>query len=125
MTLRAVLLVALGGTLGAAARLGLGLLIPDADGIPLAVLTANLLGALLLGILAARLPPATELRLLLGTGMLGAFTTYSAFATGTVSLWQSAPALAAAYAAGSVVLGLAAAVLGLRLGRPRTRPSAA
>lgn len=113
-----MLLVALGGALGTAARLGLAMVIPDAAGLPLATLTANLVGALLLGILMARMP-ASAWRLLLGTGVLGGFTTYSAFAVGGVSLWQSAPALAVAHAAGSLALGLAAAAFGLRIGRPR------
>lgn len=115
---RRVLLVAIGGTVGTAARLGLGLAIPDARGFPIAVLIANIVGALLIGVLAARLPAAHDLRLLLGTGVLGGFTTYSAFTTGTLALWTDAPLVAAAYAVGSLVLGLAAAALGLRLGRP-------
>ena len=119
VSLRPVLLVALGGTLGTAARLSLGLLVDDPGGFPLAVLLANVLGALLIGVVAARLPASAELRLLLGTGVLGGFTTYSAFMTGTLALWASAPLLAAAYAAGSLVLGLLAAAAGLRLGRPR------
>jgi fluoride exporter len=119
VSLRRVLLVALGGTLGTAARLGLGLLVDDPGGFPLAVLLANVLGALLIGVVAARLPASAELRLLLGTGVLGGFTTYSAFMTGTLALWASAPVLAAAYAAGSLVLGLLAAAVGLRVGRPR------
>lgn len=119
VSLRRVLLVALGGTLGTAARLGLGLVVDDPGGFPLAVLLANVLGALLIGVVAARLPASAELRLLLGTGVLGGFTTYSAFMTGTLALWGSAPLLAAAYAAGSLVLGLLAAAAGLRLGRPR------
>lgn len=121
VNLARVLLVAAGGTVGTAARLGLGLLLPDAGGFPVAVLLANIAGALLIGILTARLPKATELRLLLGTGMLGGFTTYSAFMTGTIALWADAPLLAAAYAIGSLALGVAAAALGLRIGRPRTR----
>lgn len=119
VSLRRVLLVALGGTLGTAARLGLGLVVGEPGGFPLAVLLANVLGALLIGVVAARLPASAELRLLLGTGVLGGFTTYSAFMTGTLALWGSAPLLAAAYAAGSLVLGLLAAAVGLRLGRPR------
>ncbi|MCT1480000.1 CrcB family protein [Microbacterium sp. p3-SID336] len=119
MNLRRVLLVALGGTVGTAARLGLGLLVPEGGGFPFAVLLANLTGALLIGVLAARLPGASDLRILWGTGVLGGFTTYSAFMTGSLALWDTAPLLAVAYAAGSLVLGLAAAALGLRLGRPR------
>lgn len=125
VTLRRVLLVALGGTIGTAARLGLGLALPEAGGFPVAILLANLLGALLIGVLAARLPTSADLRVLLGTGVLGGFTTYSAFMTGTLALWTEAPILAAAYAAGSLALGLAAAALGLRLGRPRRASDAA
>nr|WP_237682308.1 CrcB family protein [Microbacterium sp. B19(2022)] len=119
VTLRRILLVAAGGTVGTAARLGLGLALPDAGGVPVAVLVANVLGALLIGVLAARIPASTDLRLLLGTGVLGGFTTYSAFMTGSVQLWADAPVLAFAYAAGSLVLGLGAAALGLRIARPR------
>lgn len=119
VNLRRILLVAAGGTAGTAARLGLGLMLPDVGGFPVAVLVANVLGALLIGLLAARLPATAELRLALGTGVLGGFTTYSAFMTGTLSLWADAPVIAVAYAVGSLTLGLAAAALGLRLGRPR------
>ncbi|MFP3786239.1 fluoride efflux transporter FluC, partial [Burkholderia sp. SIMBA_024] len=84
---RRVLLVALGGTIGTAARLGLGVAIPDQGGFPVAVLVANILGAFLIGVVAARLAASTDLRLPLGTGVLGGFTTYSAFMTGTLALW--------------------------------------
>ncbi|MFK3676881.1 fluoride efflux transporter FluC [Microbacterium sp. NPDC090218] len=120
MKLRRILLVAAGGTAGTAARLGLGLVVPDVGGLPVAVLLANILGALLIGVLAARLPASADLRLALGTGVLGGFTTYSAFMTGTLELWAETPMLATAYAVGSLVLGLGAAALGLRIGRPRT-----
>ncbi|WP_144876399.1 CrcB family protein [Microbacterium sp. 1.5R] len=123
MTPRRALLVFLGGTVGTAARLALGLWIPDAAGFPVATFAVNIVGAFLIGFLAARMPRTTDLRVLLGTGVLGGFTTYSAFMVGAVELWGSAPALAAAYAVGSLVLGLAAAALGLRLGRPRTAAS--
>ncbi|MGH3691815.1 MULTISPECIES: fluoride efflux transporter FluC [Microbacterium] len=118
MNLRRILLVAVGGTIGTAARLGLGLVLPQGGGFPFAVLIANIVGALLIGVLAARLPATAELRLMLGTGVLGGFTTYSAFMTGALELWAGAPLLATAYLAGSLVLGLGAAALGLRLGRP-------
>ncbi|SFR51677.1 fluoride efflux transporter FluC [Microbacterium azadirachtae] len=118
-------LVVAGGAIGTAARLGLGLALPAPAGgglgaVPWATLVANLLGAFLIGVLAARLPGSSAVRILLGTGVLGGFTTYSAFAVGTVTLWHTQPWLAAAYAAGSVVLGIGAAVLGLALARPRS-----
>ncbi|WEK61911.1 MAG: CrcB family protein [Candidatus Microbacterium colombiense] len=121
MNPRRLLLVVAGGTIGTAARLALGLVVPDAGGFPLAVFLANILGALLIGVLAARLPASADLRLLLGTGVLGGFTTYSSFMTGTIALWTDAPVLACAYAGASLALGLAAAALGLRWGRPRAR----
>lgn len=125
MTLRRLLLVFVGGTIGTAARLAMGLAMPDVGGLPASILVVNVLGSLLIGVLAARLPASSERRLLLGTGVLGGFTTYSAFMTGTVALWGEAPVLACAYAAGSLVLGLAAAAAGLRLGRPRRATSPA
>lgn len=121
MTLRRLLLVLLGGSVGTAARLAVGLAVPDQNGFPIATLGVNVIGSLLIGILAARIPQTTDVRVLLGTGVLGGFTTYSAFMTGTLALWADAPLLAASYAAGSLVLGVGAAALGLTLGRPRGR----
>lgn len=119
MTFRRLLLVMLGGMLGTAARLGVGMLVPHVGGFPLATLIVNVVGALLIGVLAARLPSSSEVRVFLGTGILGGFTTYSAFAVGSVELWADVPLLAAIYAALTLGLGIAAAVLGLRLGRRR------
>ncbi|MFD5224325.1 fluoride efflux transporter FluC [Microbacterium sp. NPDC058342] len=112
---RRAVLVAVGGMLGTAARLGLGMLIPDAA---LGALCANIVGSLALGILTARLP-ASDLRVFLGTGVLGGFTTYSAFAVDSVVMWSSAPLLASLYVVASIVLGVAAAAAGMRLGRRR------
>ena len=53
---RRILLVAAGGTMGTAARLGLGLAIPDTGGFPVAVLIANVVGALLIGAVGATVP---------------------------------------------------------------------
>ncbi len=113
--LRRAALVALGGMLGTAARMGLGMLIPDAA---LGVLAANIVGALALGVLTARLP-AGDLRVLLGTGVLGGFTTYSSFMVDSAQLWDASPLLAVGYIVVSLVGGLAAAALGLLLGRKR------
>lgn len=118
MTLRRLLLVFAGGSIGTAMRLAIGLWMPDGGGIPLATLLVNVVGSLLIGVLAARLPSTAEMRVFLGTGVLGGFTTYSASMSGTIALWADAPLLAFAYAAGSLVLGLAAAAAGLSIGRP-------
>lgn len=107
--------------LGTAARLGIGLLVPDLGGFPTAILAVNILGALLIGVLAARLAGPSDLRVFLGTGILGGFTTYSAFAVGSVELWTDAPLMAVAYALASLAIGVAAAAFGLRWGRRRPR----
>jgi len=119
---RQVGLVVVGGAVGTAAREGATLLWPAGGDVPSAVFVVNVLGALLLGLLYALLArgPETErrrdVRALLGAGVLGGFTTYSALALDTAELWQTQPLLAAAYAVGSVGAGVAAAALGLRLG---------
>lgn len=116
-----LLLVALGGTVGTAARLALALLIPDAVGISFATLAANVTGALLIGVLAVRVPFSSDTRIFLGAGILGGFTTYSAFAVGSIELWAKAPLLGGLYALATLVLGVAAVILGMRLGRARSQ----
>ena len=75
------LAVFVGGCLGALARAGLDRALPDGHGWPWATLIANLAGTGLLAYLATRLqerlPPSTYRRPLLGTGLCGAFTTFS------------------------------------------------
>lgn len=119
MTVRRVLLVCFGGMLGTAARLGADLLVPSIGSFPLSTLVVNIVGALLIGVLAARIPGSSDLRVFLGTGILGGFTTYSAFAVDSVEMWGDAPLIAAAYALASLVLGIGAAAFGVRLGRKR------
>lgn len=116
-------LVAAGGASGTVARHALGEALPAAGGLSVAVALANLLGALALGILVGVLTvrgddagPRRRLRLLLGTGVLGGFTTYSAFAVDVVAL-ADRPLLALGYAGGSLLLGVLAAACGLALGR--------
>lgn len=128
--------MAFGGVLGTAAREALNLLIPAAGPIPVAIVTINLLGAfllaLLLGGLARRAPgdaTAHRLRLVVGTGALGGFTTYSALAADTVLLIAGDTLdLALAYAFGTVILGALATWAGLLLAgvarpAPPTAPS--
>ena len=107
-------LVVAGGAVGAVARAALTL---PADG-PVAVWVVNIAGSFLLGItvgvLAEKHP---RWRMFLGTGVLGAFTTYSAFAVSTVELTANAPLLALAGVAVSVLLGVLLAAAGLSLGR--------
>ncbi|MEQ1619063.1 MAG: fluoride efflux transporter CrcB [Terricaulis sp.] len=115
-----LLLVALGGALGSAARYGVGLLAARLLGVnfPWGTLLVNLVGGLAMGLLAARVGPEQEhLRLALGVGVLGGFTTFSAFSIETLRLMEEAPAQALGYVLGSVALSLGACWLGLFLGR--------
>ena len=77
----------------------------------------NVAGSLLLGYLIGK-PVAPWLSALLGTGFCGALTTYSTFALEAVELGRSrARATAARYVAVTLVAGIAAAVLGVAIGR--------
>lgn len=116
-------LVALGGTAGAAARETLVLLTPGTTALPWAIIAANLGGAFCLGFLYAALAqqPSSglprRLRLLLGTGFCGGFTTYSTLAVGSFLLAATAgPLWAMAYGIGTVLLGGLATWAGMALG---------
>ncbi len=115
-----VLLVALGGAVGAAARYGVGLGAARWFGLafPWGTLIVNVSGGLAMGLLAARFGPEQEgLRLALGVGVLGGFTTFSAFSLETVRLMEHQPGLAMLYVAASVILSVGACWAGLMLGR--------
>ncbi|MWV47763.1 fluoride efflux transporter CrcB [Rathayibacter sp. VKM Ac-2803] len=126
---RAILLVAAGGTVGTAARYGVSLLLPPLGDLPVATIVVNLTGALLLGLLLeslARRGPddggRRTLRLLLGTGVLGGYTTYSTFSLDTVALLEAGRfAESVLYTAVTLVIGTAAAALGIAIAARRRR----
>jgi CrcB protein len=103
------LLVAAGGALGSMARhavsLGAGALMGAAY--PWGTLAVNVLGSAAIGALAARGLDGPA-RLFWITGILGGFTTFSAFSLEAALLWERAPAWAALYVAASLMLSLAA-----------------
>lgn len=107
---RPVALVAAGGVLGTVARHAVTVSLPSAV---LGTLAVNVVGSFALGALLSegRLADAlsAETRLLVGTGVLSSFTTYSTFAVETASL---SPRLAVANVAGTYALGFLAVVLG-------------
>jgi len=104
--------VAAGGALGASLRYELGLAWPwRPPGLPWATLTVNLLGCALIGVVLVLLTELVAgpswLRPFLATGVLGGFTTFSAFAVESVRLVDAgAVGVAAGYVAMSVVAGL-------------------
>ncbi|EGF89778.1 tat twin-arginine translocation pathway signal sequence domain protein [Asticcacaulis biprosthecium C19] len=119
-----VLLVMLGGALGSLARYGLGRSLNSAW--PMGTFVANVAGGLLMGVLMALLigplkGEAERLRLLLGVGVLGGFTTFSSFSLETVQMLERRDYVqAAAYAGFSVVLSVAAVAIGMMIVRKVT-----
>lgn len=92
-------------------------------GFPFGTFAINLLGSFMIGVVielaqTRALGITTELRTFLAVGVLGGFTTFSSFAFETLTLVRDgAPGLATAYALGSVLLGVLAAVGGVALAR--------
>lgn len=122
----AILLVFLGSGLGGLMRYGVTLWAASSlgTGFPFGTLIVNATGGLVMGAVAgylamhASLPWAHDVRLLLATGILGGFTTFSAFSLDAVHLFeQGAAALAALYVVASVVLAIGGVVAGLALVR--------
>jgi CrcB protein len=109
--------VAVGGVVGSWLRWGAATEFPVTAGtFPVTTLGINVLGAALLGVVLVafldRTPPRTHWHALLGTGVLGAFTTFSTFTVEAVELTRIGHwPVAVAYLAASVVLGLVAVLL--------------
>lgn len=112
---RELVLVAAGGAAGSVLRHLVSGALPTPQGLPLGTLAVNLVGAFALAVVVTVLPHPS--RLLLGTGLMGGFTTYSAFALETEALLGSDPAIGLAYLAATVLGGFCCAVLGLAAGR--------
>ncbi len=114
--------VAIGGALGSAARYlvnvtAMRLLGP---GFPWATVAVNVAGSFLMGVLVVSLAHRDAMRLapFLMTGVLGGFTTFSAFSLDTLTLWERGQTgTAAAYVLGSVAVSLAAIVAGMAAAR--------
>jgi CrcB protein len=115
------LLVALAGSLGALARYGVdyyaGQRMAPHHQVP-ATFAVNILGALLLGLLVGVHPHDGRVRIVLGVGFLGAFTTFSTLAYQSYHYLDSANyARAAALPIATVAVGVAAVALGVAVGQ--------
>ncbi|MFB2557216.1 fluoride efflux transporter FluC [Herbiconiux liangxiaofengii] len=123
-----IALVAVGGAFGTAVRAGITLVVHPVGGFPVAIFGINLVGAFVLGLLLQALVARgddtgrrRQLRLLVGTGVLGGFTTYSALSADSAVLLSSGGlALALAYGVATVVLGGLASWAGILLGGRRS-----
>jgi CrcB protein len=113
--------VALGGAVGATARYATyRMLTVHGPGFPVATVVVNVAGSLVMGLLAALMAHriGNDWAPLLLTGVLGGFTTFSAFSLDALTLWERGQvAGAATYVIGSVLLSLVAVIAGLALGR--------
>jgi CrcB protein len=123
----AYLLVFLGGGLGAMLRHGVNVGSARVLGItfPWGTFAVNVTGSLLMGLIAGYFAfkgdTSQNWRLFLATGVLGGYTTFSAFSLDAVLLWErNELALAAIYIAGSVALSVLGLFAGLWLARQLT-----
>jgi len=126
----ALALVAAGGAVGTTLRYLTTLLVPSWRGLPMATLGINVVGAFMLGVLLERLAGRASdcgwnrrVRLAVGTGVLGGFTTYSTLATDVLTLAADQPGRALAYGLGTVVLGAAGSAAGIWLARGQLGPA--
>jgi len=119
------LTVALGGAIGASARHGLGMITLRifGPGFPIGTLLANIIGGVLMGLLVGWLvrempSNANTIRLFAGVGVLGGFTTFSAFSLDAMRMLETkAYSVFIGYVGASVILSIAAVALGLFLMR--------
>jgi CrcB protein len=111
-------LVALGGAAGSVLRFLTSVLAIELLGaaFPWGTLAVNAIGSFVIGAMAGA-DVEGEARLLLVTGLLGGFTTFSAFSLEATMLWSRAPALSIAYVAASIILGGALCLAGFWLFR--------
>ena len=118
------LAVAVGGAIGSMLRYGIGQLTTNVLGTTpvLATFTVNVSGSFLLGIFYTlyndRLVTSIELRVLIGVGLIGGYTTFSTFSFETIRLIESGESIKAiANILTNLLFGIGAAYLGILMGK--------
>lgn len=110
-----------GGAIGAALRYLVSLALAGRNGFPFGTFAVNLIGAFAMGLLAAlvlRGAVSESVRLFVGVGILGGFTTFSAFSLESFQMIERGQmAMAAGYAVASVVGSIAALAIGYAVAR--------
>ena len=110
--------IGVGGFFGAMTRYGLSKIIPQENGFPLSTLCINSIGCFCLAWLFTKYTKRTPVILAIGTGFLGAFTTFSTFSVDALLLLEQGKwFLAGSYIASNVVGGLLFAILGVFFAR--------
>jgi CrcB protein len=114
--------VALGGAIGASLRFlaGVGIFKLTGPGFPLAVLSVNILGSFVMGmfVVFAAKTSNTHLSPFIMTGILGGFTTFSAFSLEAYTLFERGQTGAAGlYVLASVILSIAGLIAGVMIAR--------
>ncbi|CAA7601432.1 Putative fluoride ion transporter CrcB [Acididesulfobacillus acetoxydans] len=119
-----ILAIALGGALGAVSRYGLGLFVSNRwnQSFPLGTFIINISGAFLLGFLNVlfieRLTVSPAMRLGIGIGFIGAYTTFSTFSFEVITLLENGSFFTAAlYTVLSIAVGFVGTALGVGLAR--------
>lgn len=112
--MKQILAVGLGGMIGALLRSGIYVVAAEGLGLWL----VNVIGSFLIGLAAIRLSSkSAELRLLISTGLLGSFTTFSAFSSAWFYYLEASIWLGFAFAISMTIACIAAAGAGLWIGR--------
>lgn len=124
--LSTLLQVALGGAIGASARYltSVGAMRLLGPGFPWATLTVNVVGSFLMGVLVVVLAQKGGMKAapFLMTGLLGGFTTFSAFSLDAFTLYERGQTgVAVVYVAASVLISIAALVAGILVTRALTQ----
>lgn len=117
-----ILAIGAGGAIGAVLRHFVGMLALKLAGydFPWGTLTVNILGSFIMGVLVTYMAliwsPSQEMRAFLTVGLLGGFTTFSAFSLDVMTLWERGTQMAAmGYIMTSIILSILAMIIGMMI----------